>query len=90
MVAEGKLSTLITFLNFGDKTLLILTFLALFSCKMYPDLSFSGETTTTETVVLGVAPSMNSQYEASGETFVAENDACKCGSDCKCNPCTCK
>ncbi|CAN6805017.1 hypothetical protein Bca4012_000088 [Brassica carinata] len=59
-------------------------------CKMYPDLSFSGETTTTETLVLGVAPSMNSQYEASGETFVAENDACKCGSDCKCNPCTCK
>ncbi|KAF3544489.1 hypothetical protein DY000_02000074 [Brassica cretica] len=58
--------------------------------KMYPDLSFSGETTTTETLVLGVAPSMNSQYEASGETFVAENDACKCGSDCKCNPCTCK
>ncbi|WZZ23333.1 hypothetical protein YC2023_124720 [Brassica napus] len=57
---------------------------------MYPDLGFSGETTTTETLVLGVAPAMNSQYEASGETFVAENDACKCGSDCKCNPCTCK
>ncbi|CAA7021222.1 unnamed protein product [Microthlaspi erraticum] len=59
-------------------------------CKMYPDLGFSGETTTTETLVLGVAPAMNSQYEASGETFVAENDACKCGSDCKCDPCTCK
>ncbi len=53
---------------------------------MYPDL----ENTATETLVLGVAPAMNSQYEASGETFVAENDACKCGSDCKCNPCTCK
>ncbi|CAN7037214.1 hypothetical protein BRARA_B00047 [Brassica rapa] len=60
-------------------------------CKMYPDLGFSGETTTTQTLVLGVAPSMNSQYEASGETFFAENDGCKCGSDCKCdNPCTCK
>ncbi|CAH8371164.1 unnamed protein product [Eruca vesicaria subsp. sativa] len=60
-------------------------------CKMYPDLGFSGETTTTETLILGLAPSMNSQYEASGETFVAENDGCKCGSDCKCdNPCTCK
>ncbi|AED90465.1 metallothionein 2b [Arabidopsis thaliana] len=55
-------------------------------CKRYPDL----ENTATETLVLGVAPAMNSQYEASGETFVAENDACKCGSDCKCNPCTCK
>uniref|UniRef100_A0A0D3BQS3 Metallothionein-like protein n=1 Tax=Brassica oleracea var. oleracea TaxID=109376 RepID=A0A0D3BQS3_BRAOL len=54
------------------------------------DLSFSGETTTTETLVLGVAPAMNSQYEASGETSFAENDACKCGSDCKSNPCTCK
>ncbi|KAL0648895.1 hypothetical protein Bca4012_047186 [Brassica carinata] len=75
LVAEGKVYTLITFF---------------LNCKMYPDLGFSGETTTTETLVLGVAPAMNSQYEASGETFVAENDACKCGSDCKCNPCTCK
>lgn len=59
-------------------------------CKMYPDLGFSGETTTTETFVLGVAPAMKNQYEASGESNNAENDACKCGSDCKCDPCTCK
>ena len=58
-------------------------------CKMYPDLGFSGESTTTETFVFGVAPAMKNQYEASGEG-VAENDACKCGSDCKCDPCTCK
>ncbi|KAL1200537.1 Metallothionein-like protein type 2, MT2-22 [Cardamine amara subsp. amara] len=56
-------------------------------CKMYPDVETS---TTTETLVLGVAPAVSSQHEASGETIVAENDACKCGSDCKCNPCTCK
>ncbi|WZY96021.1 hypothetical protein YC2023_068350 [Brassica napus] len=54
---------------------------------MYPDLGFSGESTTTETFVFGVAPAMKNQYEASGEG-VAENDACKCGSDCKCDPCT--
>ena len=56
---------------------------------MYPDLGFSGESTTTETFVFGVAPTMKNQYEASGEGS-AENDACKCGSDCKCDPCTCK
>ncbi|XP_010558323.1 PREDICTED: metallothionein-like protein type 2 [Tarenaya hassleriana] len=55
--------------------------------KMYPDLGFSGESTTTaETLVLGVAPEMKAEYgEASGE-----NGGCKCGSDCQCNPCTCK
>ncbi|XP_018489432.1 metallothionein-like protein 2A [Raphanus sativus] len=60
-------------------------------CKKYPDLGFSGETTTSETFVSGVAPAMKNQYEASGESN-AENDGCtcKCGSDCKCDPCTCK
>ncbi|XP_013622119.1 PREDICTED: metallothionein-like protein type 2 [Brassica oleracea var. oleracea] len=58
-------------------------------CKMYPDLGFSGEKATTEAFVFGVAPVMKNQYEASGEGN-AENDACKCGSDCKCDPCTCK
>ncbi|XP_010553044.1 PREDICTED: metallothionein-like protein type 2 [Tarenaya hassleriana] len=59
-------------------------------CKMYPDVSFFGENTTTESLVLGVAPTMKAVYgEASGETG-AENGGCKCGSDCKCDPCTCK
>ncbi|KAL0838071.1 hypothetical protein Bca101_089961 [Brassica carinata] len=59
-------------------------------CKMYPDLlGFSGEKATTEAFVFGVAPVMKNQYEASGDGN-AENDACKCGSDCKCDPCTCK
>ncbi|CAF2126838.1 unnamed protein product [Brassica napus] len=53
-----------------------------------PELGFSGETTTTETFVFGVAPAMKNQYEAFGESNV-ENDGCKCGSDCKCDPCTC-
>ena len=58
------------------------------SCKKNPELGFSGETTTTETYVFGVAPAMKNQYEAFGESNV-ENDGCKCGSDCKCDPCTC-
>ncbi|RID80901.1 hypothetical protein BRARA_A03528 [Brassica rapa] len=58
-------------------------------CNMYPNLTFSDETTTTNTSVFGLAPAMKNQYEASGEGN-AENDACKCGSDCKCDPCTCK
>ncbi|KAL0799362.1 hypothetical protein Bca101_054537 [Brassica carinata] len=57
-------------------------------CKKYPDLGFSGETTKTETFAYGVAPAMKNQYEAYGESNV-ENDRCKCGSDCKCDPCTC-
>ncbi|CAH2079457.1 unnamed protein product [Thlaspi arvense] len=53
-------------------------------CKMYPDLGVSGETTTTETFAFGVAPRMKNQYDASGESS-AENDACRCGSDYKCD-----
>ncbi|KAJ8747070.1 hypothetical protein K2173_014448 [Erythroxylum novogranatense] len=57
------------------------------SCKMYPDLSYT-EKTTTETLILGVAPS-KSQFEGAEMGIAAENDGCKCGSDCKCDPCTC-
>ncbi|KAK3120750.1 hypothetical protein QOZ80_9AG0693210 [Eleusine coracana subsp. coracana] len=55
--------------------------------KMYPDIeekSTGGQTT----VILGVAPEQKVQFEAvteSGETA----HACGCGSNCKCNPCTC-
>ncbi|KAJ0249547.1 hypothetical protein HA466_0150230 [Hirschfeldia incana] len=58
------------------------------TCKKYPDLGFSGETTKAESLVFGVAPAMENQYEAFGESN-DENDGCKCGSDCKCDPCTC-
>ncbi|MCJ0322518.1 metallothionein-like protein type 2 B [Nicotiana tabacum] len=57
-------------------------------CKMYPDLSYN-ESTTTETLVLGVGPEKTSFGTMEmGESPAAEN-GCKCGSDCKCNPCTC-
>ncbi|XP_065867378.1 metallothionein-like protein type 2 [Euphorbia lathyris] len=59
-------------------------------CKMYPDMSFS-EKTTSETLVLGVGPVKEQQFEG-GEIGVAaaENGGCKCGDKCTCDPCNCK
>ncbi|KAG2404926.1 Metallothionein-like protein [Vigna angularis] len=57
-------------------------------CKMYPDLSYT-EQTTTETLVMGVAP-VKVQFEGAEMGVAGENDGCKCGSNCTCNPCTCK
>ncbi|KAG6738910.1 hypothetical protein POTOM_058533 [Populus tomentosa] len=56
-------------------------------CGMYPDLGFS-ENTTTETIIAGVAP-VKMFYERSEMDFGAEN-GCKCGSNCTCDPCSCK
>ncbi|MCD7472699.1 hypothetical protein HAX54_014027, partial [Datura stramonium] len=56
-------------------------------CKMYPDMSYT-ESTTTETLVLGVGPEKTSFGPIFPVAAAAEN-GCKCGSDCKCNPCTC-
>ncbi|KAL6627434.1 hypothetical protein ACP70R_031160 [Stipagrostis hirtigluma subsp. patula] len=58
-------------------------------CKMYPEMD--QETTTTQTVIMGVAPSKghaDGGFE-DGAAAGAENGGCKCGDDCKCNPCTC-
>ncbi|KAJ7961425.1 Metallothionein protein [Quillaja saponaria] len=57
-------------------------------CKMYPDMGF--ENTTTETLIMGVPPTMKTYFEESEIGVGAENDGCKCGSDCKCDPCACK
>ncbi|XP_038687638.1 metallothionein-like protein type 2 B [Tripterygium wilfordii] len=51
-------------------------------CKMYPDLSYA-ERTTTETVVLGVAPEKSLFGES--ETGVSAENGCRCGADCNCN-----
>ncbi|KAF6171896.1 hypothetical protein GIB67_011793 [Kingdonia uniflora] len=55
-------------------------------CKMYPDLEYSGETTSSMTIISGLAP-LKTYNEAS--EMGAEN-GCKCGKDCQCDPCTCK
>uniref|UniRef100_A0A804N077 Metallothionein-like protein n=1 Tax=Zea mays TaxID=4577 RepID=A0A804N077_MAIZE len=53
-------------------------------CKMYPDMA--EQVTTTQTVIMGVAPSKGGFEAAAG----AENGGCKCGANCTCDPCTCK
>ncbi|TXG74067.1 hypothetical protein EZV62_002646 [Acer yangbiense] len=56
---------------------------------MYPDLGSSEATSTTQTMIAGVAP-VKMFYEGSEMSFGAENGGCKCGSSCTCDPCTCK
>jgi len=51
---------------------------------MYPDMA--EQVTTTQTVIMGVAPSKGGFEAAAG----AENGGCKCGANCTCDPCTCK
>ncbi|CAH1432452.1 metallothionein-like protein 1 [Lactuca sativa] len=56
-------------------------------CGMYPNI----ETSTTATVMIvdGVAP--KKMYDDGSEgSFVAEGaQGCKCGGNCKCDPCNC-
>ncbi len=56
-------------------------------CKMYPDMSYTEETTTTETLIVGVAPKQMN-FEGTEMSVGAEN-GCKCV-NCTCNPCNCK
>ncbi|KAL2934328.1 Metallothionein-like protein type 2 [Bienertia sinuspersici] len=56
-------------------------------CKMFPD--FVENTSNPTILISGVAPKM-SYAEGSEMGVAAENDGCKCGPNCQCNPCTCK
>ncbi|XP_061365652.1 metallothionein-like protein 1 [Gastrolobium bilobum] len=58
------------------------------SCNKYSGLSYA-EATTTETVVMGVAP-VKVQFDGAEMGVAAENGGCKCGSNCTCDPCNCK
>ncbi|XP_058100118.1 uncharacterized protein LOC131244630 [Magnolia sinica] len=60
-------------------------------CKMYPDFSFSfsGETTTTETMIVRVTP-QKGYFEGFEMNDGSENGGCKCRSNCTYDPCTCK
>nr|ABK59915.1 type-2 metallothionein [Aegiceras corniculatum] len=57
-------------------------------CKMYPDMSYTEETATTGTLVVGVAP--KEMYFEGSEASVGAENGCKCGPNCTCNPCNCK
>ncbi|RWW74708.1 hypothetical protein BHE74_00017355 [Ensete ventricosum] len=51
---------------------------------MYVDLE--EKKATMETMILGVAPEKSHFEMATGST---ENEGCKCGSGCSCDPCNC-
>ncbi|KAB1768084.1 hypothetical protein FKQ75_29920, partial [Klebsiella pneumoniae] len=54
-------------------------------CGMYPDV----EKNTTATIIDGVAPTKTFS-QGSEMSFVTEGGhACKCGSNCTCDPCNC-
>ncbi|WOL20345.1 metallothionein-like protein type 2 [Canna indica] len=63
------------------------TYLGNSRCKMYPDLE-QKMTTTSETMILGVA-SDKSLVAGHEMATGAENGGCKCGSGCSCDPCNC-
>ncbi|TMW91491.1 hypothetical protein EJD97_014285 [Solanum chilense] len=55
-------------------------------CGMYPDL----ESTTTFTIIEGVAPMKNyGMAEGVAEKATEGGNGCKCGSNCTCDPCNC-
>ncbi|KRY62694.1 Metallothionein-like protein 4A, partial [Trichinella pseudospiralis] len=54
-------------------------------CNMYPDMA-EERITTTQTVILGVAP-QKGQLEGFEVATGSENGGCKCGSNCPCDPC---
>ncbi|KAL8152704.1 hypothetical protein V2J09_010464 [Rumex salicifolius] len=58
-------------------------------CKMNADLSYMETTASTVSLVSGVAP-QKTYFDGAEMGVAAENGGCRCGSDCKCDPCDCK
>nr|GEX36038.1 metallothionein-like protein type 2 [Tanacetum cinerariifolium] len=56
-------------------------------CKMSPDLT---ENTTTTTIIAGFGLNRSHEGSGMGASTTSENDGCKCGDKCTCDPCTCK
>ncbi|XP_020571140.1 metallothionein-like protein type 2 [Phalaenopsis equestris] len=56
-------------------------------CNMYPGLA-EEKLSTAETMILGFAPVKGGMegFEMAG----GSENGCKCGSNCTCDPCTCK
>nr|ACG33278.1 metallothionein-like protein type 2 [Zea mays] len=56
--------------------------------KMYPDMA-EQVTTTTQALIMGVAPSKGHAEGGFEAAAGAENGGCKCGGNCQCDPCNC-
>ncbi|XP_059667818.1 metallothionein-like protein type 2 [Cornus florida] len=52
-------------------------------CKMYPE----EKSTTAQTLVMGLAP--QKEYFEGSEMAVEDDNGCKCGANCTCDPCKC-
>nr|AHL29284.1 metallothionein [Tamarix androssowii] len=58
-------------------------------CKMNPSLGYTETSSDNVALITGVAP--KTTFADGAEMGLgAENGGCKCGADCKCDPCTCK
>ncbi|KDP34499.1 hypothetical protein JCGZ_11049 [Jatropha curcas] len=53
---------------------------------MYPDIA---ESTRTETLIAGVAPSKKLNESSEMSIGAEGGHGCKCGSNCSCDPCNC-
>ncbi|XVF46751.1 hypothetical protein PTKIN_Ptkin03bG0053500 [Pterospermum kingtungense] len=58
------------------------------SCSRNLNVGYSEKTTTTETIISGVA-TVKMNFEGSSEMSLESGNGCKCGSNCKCDPCNC-
>ncbi|PPD73644.1 hypothetical protein GOBAR_AA38593 [Gossypium barbadense] len=56
--------------------------------KMNLNLGYSEKTTSTQTIISGVAP-VKMTFEGPEMGTTESGHGCSCGSSCKCNPCTC-
>nr|ACG46107.1 metallothionein-like protein type 2 [Zea mays] len=57
--------------------------------KMYPDMAEQVTTTTTQALIMGVAPSKGHAEGGFEAAAGVENGGCKCGGNCQCDPCNC-
>ncbi|TYG39075.1 hypothetical protein ES288_D13G274800v1 [Gossypium darwinii] len=58
------------------------------NCSMNLNLGYSEKTTSTQTMISGVAP-VKMTFEGPEMGTTESGHGCSCGSSCKCNPCTC-
>ncbi|TYI48738.1 hypothetical protein E1A91_D13G268100v1 [Gossypium mustelinum] len=58
------------------------------SCSRNLNLGYSEKTTSTQTIISGVAP-VKMTFEGPEMSTTESGHGCKCGSNCSCDPCNC-